>query len=124
MLLVVGVIVAAYTRTLPAELQIVGRYPFSTAEVYIWVDGELRYHDQLHGVNHPHHKFKEKEPEAGETIALNLPTHAGSHVVRVRVDAPGDQFDRDTTIPGRFRAYSQKTLFLDFKEKNLSLSWE
>ncbi len=124
MLLVVGVIVAAYNRTLPAELQIVGRYPFSTAEVYIWVDGELRYHDQLHGVNHPHHKFKEKEPETGETIALNLPTHAGSHVVRVRVDAPGDEFDRDTTIPGRFRAYSLKTLFLDFKEKNLSLSWE
>jgi len=124
MLLVIGVVVAAYNRTLPAELQIVGRYPFSTAEVYIWVDGELRYHDQLHGVNHPHHKFKEKEPEAGETIALNLPTHAGSHVVRVRVDAPGDEFDRDTTIPGRFRAYSLKTLFLDFKEKNLSLSWE
>jgi serine/threonine-protein kinase len=124
MLLAIAVFAAAYNRTLPAELQIVGRYPFSTAEVYIWVDGELRYHDQVHGVSHPHHKFQEKEPAAGETIALNLPVHAGTHTVRVHVDAPGDASDRDTSIPGRFRAYSQKTLSLDFKEKSLNLSWE
>jgi eukaryotic-like serine/threonine-protein kinase len=124
MFLAIAGFAAAYNRSLPAQLQIVGRYPFNSAEVYIWVDGELRYHDQIHGVSHPHHKFREKEPAAGETIALNLPVRAGTHTVRVRVDAPGDTYDRDTTIPGRFRAYSQKALFLDFKEKNLSLSWE
>ena len=112
-----------FNHGLPADLQIVGQYPFHSAEVYIWVDDDLRYHDQLRGVIHPHARLPEAAINGG-AIALTLPVRAGTHTVRVRVDAPDDAFDRDTAIPGNFTAYSQKTLLLDFKSRNLSLSWE
>ncbi len=113
-----------FNRGLPADLQIVGQYPFHSAEVYIWVDDDLRYHDQLRGTIHPHARLHETAAINGGAIALTLPVRAGTHTVRVRVDAPGEAYDRDTSIPGNFTAYSQKTLLLDFKSKNLSLSWE
>jgi hypothetical protein len=113
-----------FNRGLPADLQIVGQYPFHSAEVYIWVDDDLRYHDQLRGTVNPHARLHDTAAINGGAIALTLPVRAGTHTVRVRVDAPDDSYDRDTSIPGNFTAYSQKTLLLNFKSKNLSLSWE
>jgi hypothetical protein len=44
--------------------------------------------------------------------------------VRVQVDAVGQIYDHDTAIPGLFRAYSQKTLTVNFASKNLDLHWD
>jgi serine/threonine protein kinase len=123
-LVTVAAFAARFNRALPADLQIVGKYPFRSAEVFIWVDGDLRYHDELRGALHPHGKFHEAAEANGGNIALTLPVRAGTHTVRVRVDAPGEAYDRDTSIPGQFRAYSQKTLLLNFREKRLNLEWE
>jgi len=123
-LVTVAAFAARFSRALPADLQIVGRYPFRSAEVFIWVDGDLRYHDELRGAVHPHGRFHEAGEATGGAIALTLPVRAGTHTVRVRVDAPGEAYDRDTSIPGQFRAYSQKTLLLNFREKRLNLEWE
>src|SRR5262249_13402282 len=120
-LVTVAAFAARFSRALPADLQIVGRYPFRSAEVFIWVDDELRYHDELRGAVHPHGKFREAPDVNGGNIALTLPVHAGTHTVRVRVDAAGEAYDRDTSIPGEFRAYSQKTLLLNFRDKRLNL---
>jgi serine/threonine-protein kinase len=120
----VAAFAARFNRALPADLQIVGKYPFRAAEVFIWVDGDLRYHDELRGAIHPHSKFHEAAEANGGNIALTLPVRAGTHTVRVRVDAPGEAYDRDTSIPGEFRAYSQKTLLLNFRDKRLNLEWE
>jgi eukaryotic-like serine/threonine-protein kinase len=122
MLACVAAFAGRFNPALPADLQIVGRYPFQAAEVFIWVDGDLRYHDELRGAVHPH--ARHHEPAPGGTIALTLPVRAGTHTVRVRVDAPGEAYDRDTSIPGRFPAYSQKTLQLNFGDKSLGLKWE
>jgi serine/threonine-protein kinase len=124
----VAVAVAAFFFTnfhtaLPADLQIVGQYPFSSGEVYIWIDGDLRYHDQVHSAVRIHKKAQHTGP-AGEAIALTLPLRAGEHTVRVRIDASDEGYDGDTAIPGEFRAWSLKTLHLDFKGKDLNLSWE
>jgi hypothetical protein len=40
------------------------------------------------------------------------------------VDAEGKTYDHDTAIPGFFRAYSQKTLTVDFASRNLALRWD
>ncbi|HEY2235221.1 MAG TPA: hypothetical protein VGK01_17245, partial [Candidatus Angelobacter sp.] len=45
------------------------------------------------------------------------------HTVRIQVDAEGQIHDHDTAIPGYFRAYSQKTLMVDFASRNLALRW-
>jgi serine/threonine-protein kinase len=115
--------VANYSPALPADLQIVGQYPFSSGEVYIWIDGDLRYHDQVHSAVRIHKKAHHTGP-AGEAIALTLPVRSGTHTVRVRIDASDEAYAGDTAIPGQFRAYSQKTLHLDFKGKDLSLTWD
>jgi serine/threonine protein kinase len=119
----VAVFFAVFRATRPAELQIVGQYPFSSGEVYIWIDGDLRYHDAVHSAVRIHKKGLHTGP-AGESIGLTLPVAAGAHTVRVRIDAHEEGYDGDTAIPGQFRAYSQQTLHLAFKGKDLNLSWE
>ena len=115
-----GLLAFRARANLPATLQIVGRHPFQTGEIYIWVDGELRYQDEVRQSAHPHGKAS----SGGGKIDLTLPVHAGRHTVRVQVDAPGNLFDHDSAIPGRFRAFSQKTLRIDFNHRNLELRWE
>jgi hypothetical protein len=118
-----GLTVAGFSGSRPATLQIVGQYPFRQGEIYIWVDGDLRYHDELHNSSSSHGR----SPHASgghESLALTLPVTAGRHTVRVQVDAEGQIYDHDTAIPGLFRAYSQKTLMVNFASKNLELHWD
>jgi hypothetical protein len=121
---VAGVFALGANRALPATLQIVGQYPFHTAQIYIWVDGDLRYHDEVHGALHSHSKISHATAAGGGAIALTLPVRAGGHMVRVQVDAEGETYDHDTAIPGQFNPYSQKTLRVNFNSKNLELQWE
>jgi protein kinase-like protein len=126
LLLAVGVVVALkLAPNQPVSLQIVGQYPYSSGEIYIWVDGDLRYHDNVHhAAAHPHRRTDHAAHDEGETLAVTLPVRAGEHTVRIQVDAPGNAFDRDTAIPGQFRAFSHKTLLVDFSGRNLQLQWQ
>jgi protein kinase-like protein len=118
-----GLVAVGYSRSMPATLQVVGQYPFRNGQIYIWVDGDLRYHDELR--NAPVAHGKAPHPSAGGgSLALTLPVTAGRHTVRIQVDAAGQIFDHDTAIPGRFRAYSQKTLLVNFGSRALELRWE
>ena len=102
-------------RPTPATLQIVGQYPFHSGHIYIWVDGELRYEDELHST---------RSRSSGESLAVTLPVVSGRHIVRLQVDAPGQIYDHASAIPGRFRPYTQKTLLVNFGTRNLDLGWE
>jgi serine/threonine protein kinase len=98
-----------------ATLQIVGQYPFHSGHIYIWVDGELRYEDELHST---------RSHSSGESLAVTLPVRSGRHIVRLQVDAPGQIYDHASAIPGRFKANSQKTLLVHFGSRDLDLGWE
>ena len=108
-----------FSRSKPATLQVMGQYPFHRGEIYIWVDGDLRYHDELRRAGRPSHGSA-----ANESLGITLPVTAGRHTVRIQVDAEGQIYDHDTAIPGYFRAYSQKTLMVDFASRNLALRWD
>jgi serine/threonine-protein kinase len=123
LLLGAGITAASFSRSRPATLQIVGQYPFRQGEIYIWVDGDLRYHDELHSASNARGKTA-RTPSGHESLALTIPVTAGRHTVRVQVDAAGQIYDHDTAIPGLFRAYSQKTLTVNFASKNLDLHWD
>ena len=112
-----------FSRSKPAMLQIMGQYPFHSGEIYIWVDGDLRYHDELRGIASPRLKSPHN-PTTNESLHITLPVTAGRHTVRIQVDAEGQIYDHDTAIPGYFRAYSQKTLMVDFASRNLALRWD
>jgi serine/threonine-protein kinase len=117
-----GLMALTFRRSMPATLQIMGQYPFRNGEIYIWVDGDLRYHDELRSSNQ---QIKALHTSArSESLALTLPVTAGRHTVRIQVDAAGQIYDHDTAIPGYFRAYSQKTLIVNFASRNLALRWE
>ena len=118
-----GLVAVSFSRSMPATLQIVGQYPFRSGEIYIWVDGDLRYHDELRSAATPRAKSSHTPPGGGN-LALTLPVTAGRHTVRIQVDAAGQIFDHDTAIPGLFRAYSQKTLLVNFASKTLELRWD
>ena len=112
-----------FVRSKPATLQVMGQYPFHSGEIYIWVDGDLRYHDELRRVGGPHARSSHNSA-ANESLGITLPVTAGRHTVRIQVDAEGQIYDHDTAIPGYFRAYSQKTLMVDFASRNLALRWD
>ncbi|MCU1220694.1 MAG: hypothetical protein JWN42_1891 [Candidatus Angelobacter sp.] len=117
-----GLLAVTFRRSMPATLQIMGQYPFRNGEIYIWVDGDLRYHDELRSSNQ---QIKALHTSArSESLALTLPVTAGRHTVRIQVDAAGQIYDHDTAIPGYFRAYSQKTLIVNFASRNLALRWD
>ena len=118
-----GLLAARFTGSRPATLQIVGQYPFHRGEIYIWVDGDLRYHDELRATATPRVK-PSRNSAANESLALTLPVTSGRHTIRIQVDAEGKIYDHDTAIPGFFRAYSQKTLIVDFASRNLALRWD
>lgn len=118
-----GFLTMRFGRAKPATLQIMGQYPFRSGEIYIWVDGDLRYHDELRAALSPHTKPLHNS-SATESLDITLPVTAGRHTVRIQVDAEGKTYDHDTAIPGYFRAYSQKTLTVDFASRNLSLRWD
>jgi serine/threonine-protein kinase len=118
-----GFLAFNFSRSKPATLQIMGQYPFRSGEIYIWVDGDLRYHDELRTVTNPHVKPSHNST-ANESLGITLPVTAGRHTVRIQVDAEGQIYDHDTAIPGYFRAYSQKTLMVDFASRNLALRWD
>ena len=118
-----GFLALNFSRSKPATLQIMGQYPFRSGEIYIWVDGDLRYHDELRGIASPRVNSSHV-PTTNESLGITLPVTAGRHTVRIQVDAEGQIYDHDTAIPGYFRAYSQKTLMVDFASRNLALRWD
>jgi serine/threonine-protein kinase len=118
-----GLVAVSFSRSMPATLQVVGQYPFRSGEIYIWVDGDLRYHDELRNAPAPHARMPHPSASGG-TLALTLPVTSGRHTIRIQVDAAGQIFDHDTAIPGFFRAYSQKTLLVNFGSRALELRWE
>jgi hypothetical protein len=120
---VAGLLAVTFGRSKPATLQIMGQYPFHSGEIYIWVDGDLRYHDELRRVPNPLARSSHSSA-ANESLGITLPVTAGRHTVRIQVDAEGQIYDHDTAIPGYFRAYSQKTLMVDFASRNLALRWD
>src|SRR5262249_38666173 len=113
-LVTVAAFAARFNRALPADLQIVGKYPFRAAEVFIGFHAARRSPNGRRGPLHPHGNSPRAAGANGGNTPLPLPVRAGTHTVRVRVDAAGEAYDRDTSIPGEFRAYSQKTLLLNF----------
>jgi serine/threonine protein kinase len=119
-----GLVALSSSPSMPATLDIVGTYPFRSGQIFIWVDGELRYHDELRGSSGAPSATGNQFAPSGESMDLSIPVHAGRHTVRVQVDAPGNIFDHDTAIPGEFRAFSHKALQLDFRRRRLELNWE
>lgn len=119
-----GLLTLSFSPSMPATLDIVGAYPFRSGQIFIWVDGELRYHDELRGSSRASSFTGNQFSPAGESMDLSLPVRAGRHTIRVQVDAPGNVFDHDTAIPGEFRAFSHKALRLDFRRHRLELNWE
>jgi serine/threonine protein kinase len=107
----------------PANLQIVGQYPFRSAEMSVFVDGDLRYHGQIQGSMRKHTKFFKTTYTTEGTIALTVPLSAGNHKIRLCMKVPEQAYDEDSTIEGQFLPYGAKTLRANFSNRGSEVSW-
>lgn len=103
-----------------ANLQLVGQHPFRTADFSIWVDGDLRYHNEIAGTPHG----RSRQASYLGTISMIIPMAAGDHRIRVHVQSSENGFDEDSTIEGRFPANSNRTLRANITSRGMDLGWQ
>jgi serine/threonine-protein kinase len=108
------------TRGPRANLQLLGQHPFRVADFSVWVDGDLRYHNEISGTL----RGRNNQTYYLGAISMTIPVAAGDHKIRVHVQAPESGFDEDSTIEGRLPAGSSRTLRANISAQGMALNWQ
>src|SRR3989441_7108778 len=120
--LVAAVLMAMHTAFVrkDASLRLKVQHSLRSAQLSIWVDGDLAYSGKLIGVARK--KFG-LLPEVGGSFSETLPVSSGTHQVRVRV-ASDDGTVQEDTISGEFERNNQRTLSVLARRNDISLGWQ
>jgi serine/threonine protein kinase len=103
-----------------AMMQLVGQHPFKTAELWVWVDGDLRYHNAIAGL-------PRRRGAPGSylgTLSMTIPVATGDHRIRVKVKAPENEVEQESTIEGQFPSQSNRTLRANISARGMDLDWQ
>lgn len=102
-------------------LQVEAQHSFRSAELSIWVDGDLVDQAELAGV--AERRFLRTTVRGSFSGSLRVP--AGTRVVRVRVRSEAEGYDQTQEITAEFLENQPRTLELRFngRNRNLNLSW-
>ncbi|MGH9783865.1 MAG: hypothetical protein ACRD88_06725, partial [Terriglobia bacterium] len=102
-------------------LRIESQHGFRSADLSIWVDGNLLHQAELTGGTE--RRFLRTTVRGSYSEALRVP--AGRRVVRVRVRSESEGYDQTREAPAEFREDRPPTLVLSFsgRGRNLTLSW-
>jgi hypothetical protein len=103
-----------------AGLRLKVQHSLRSAQLSVWVDGELAYSGKLIGSMRKKFGFLS---EIQGTLSETLPISSGSHQVRVRV-ASDDGSTQEDTISGDFARNSQRTLAVNARRDDVALSWQ
>jgi len=103
-----------------AMLQLTGQHPFQTAELWVWVDGDLRYHNEIAG------RPRGRGNQSGYlgTLSMTIPVAAGDHHIRVRIKSPENGFEQESTIEGQLPAKTSRTLRANISVRGMDLDWQ
>ena len=119
---VAAILMALYTASLAktATLHLKVQHGFRSAQIYLWVDGDLAYSGKLTG------SVKKKFGLIAGSVQGNLseivPISAGIHQIRVQVQPEGGSSQQDT-VTGDFAANTERKLSVSARPGNLSLAW-
>jgi hypothetical protein len=120
--LLAAVLMAMHTAFVrkDASLRLKVQHSLRSAQLSIWVDGDLAYSGKLIGLTRK--KFG-LLPEVAGSLSETLPISSGTHQLRVRL-ASEDGTVQEDTISGEFDRNSQRTLFVFARRNDVSLGWQ
>lgn len=122
--LVAAVIMAIYTALTAKDsmLHVKVQHGFHSAQISVWVDGDLAYSGTISGAVKKKFGFLPSDAVQG-SLSQMIPVHSGQHTIRVRV-APDDASAQDDTTTGDFARNGERDLFVAARHSGLSLAWQ
>jgi hypothetical protein len=102
-----------------SSLRLKVQHSFRSAQLSVWLDGDLAYSGKLIGSSRKRLGFFESvQGSLSETFNVS----SGAHVVRVRV-VNSDGSAQENTIRGEFTSSSQRTLSVVARGDDVSMNW-
>ena len=122
--LAAAVLMALYTALTAKDsrLHLKVQHGFHSAQVSVWVDGDLAYSGTISGSIRKRFGFVPTDSVQG-TLSQIIPVRSGQRTVRVRI-APDDASTQDDTIAGDFSRDSERDLLVSARPNGLSLAWQ
>ena len=110
--LLIGVGIFFWLTAASARLRIICQHTFRSAELSVWVDGNLVYKGTVNGIGKK--RFGVFNPKNGQpTLSKTVAVRPGKHDVQVRLNSPAENYDQTKT---------QSVSFSDNKENSLTVN--
>jgi hypothetical protein len=104
-----------------ASLHLKLQHGFRSAELSVWIDGDLVYSVHLSGV--AKRRFGLIPDSVQGSVSQLIPVSAGKHAVRIRVAADDGGSVEDSTT-GDFASYSERNLSVSVRRSTMSMNWQ
>jgi hypothetical protein len=113
-----------HTALAPARnsaLHLKVQHSFRSAQISVWVDGELAYSGKL--VGYMRKKFGLLPDSVQGSLSQVIPLPSGNHLVRIQVYTD-DGSVQEESITGEFGAHSERNLSVSARRGDISLAWQ
>lgn len=104
-----------------ASLHLKLQHGFRSADLSLWIDGDLAYSGKLKGATR--RKFGVLPESVQGNLSQIVPISAGTHQIRIRV-VSDDGSAQEDTIAGDFARNTKRELSVSARSSGLSLAWE
>jgi len=121
--LVAAVLMALHTASTgkDASLHLTLQHGFRSADLSLWVDGDLAYSGKLRGSTKK--KFGLIPGSVYGRLSEIVPISAGTHRIRVQVKSEDGSTQQDS-LTGNFAANGERELSVSARPSGLSLAWQ
>ena len=121
--LLAAILMALHTASTgkDASLHLTLQHGFRSADLSLWVDGDLAYSGKLRGSTKK--KFGLIPGSVYGRLSEIVPVSAGTHRIRVQVKAEDGSTQQDT-LTGNFAANSERELSVSARPNGVSLAWQ
>ena len=122
--LVAALLMAVHTALTAkdASLHLKLQHGFHSAQVLVWVDGDLTYSGKVIGSTKKRFGLIPTDSVQGSLSEI-IPVRSGQHSVRVRIE-PDDAAVQEDSISGDFSSNTERSLIVSARRSSLSLSWQ
>jgi hypothetical protein len=117
-----ALLVALHTAlsTKDASLHLTVQHSFRSADISLWIDGDLAYSGKLTGSIKK--KFGLIAGSVQGSLSEIVPVSSGIHQIRVQVQPEGGT-SQQNTVTGDFAANTERKLSISARPGSLSLAW-
>ncbi len=105
-----------------ASLHLKLQHSFRSAQVSVWVDGDLAYAGKVTGSIRKKFGLIPTDSVQGNLSQI-VPVRAGQHNIRLRIE-PDDAAMQEDSISGGFSDHSERDLAVSARRSGMSLSWQ